>query len=47
MSLQATPEEVFSPIPVEADELEALLKHSFIDNTDPPNSLKQILRSEC
>ena len=37
----ATPEEVFSPIPVEEDELEALLKHSFIDNADPPKSLKQ------
>ena len=37
----ATPEEVFSPISVEEDELEALLKHSFIDNADPPKSLKQ------
>ena len=37
----STPEEVFAPIPVEEDELEALLKHSFIDNADPPAALKQ------
>ena len=37
----ATPESMFSPIPVEEDELEALLQHSFIDNADPPEPLKQ------
>ncbi len=37
----STPEEMFSPIPVEEAELEALLKHSFIDNADPPAPLKQ------
>ncbi len=37
----ATPDETFSPIPIEADELEELLKHPFIENTTPPESLKQ------
>ena len=37
----ATPESVFPPISVEEDELEALLQHSFIDNADPPEPLKQ------
>ena len=37
----ATPESMFSPIPVEEDELEALLQHSFIDSADPPEPLKQ------
>jgi serine phosphatase RsbU (regulator of sigma subunit) len=36
----ATPDETFSPIPIEDDELEELLKHSFIENADPPESLK-------
>ena len=37
----ATPDETFSPILVEPDELEALLQHSFIENATPPESLKQ------
>ena len=37
----ATPDEAFSPILVEPDELEDLLKHSFIENTAPPDALKQ------
>ena len=37
----ATPDETFSPILVEPDELEALLKHPFIENAAPPESLKQ------
>ena len=36
----ATPDEAFSPILVEPEELEALLKHSFIENTAPPDVLK-------
>ncbi len=36
----ATPDEVFSPILVEPDELEVLLKHPFIENTAPPDALK-------
>ena len=37
----ATPDETFSPILVEPDELEALLQHLFIENATPPESLKQ------
>ena len=37
----STPDETFSPILVEPDELEDLLKHSFIENTVSPDSLKQ------
>ena len=37
----ATPEETFAPILVEPDELEALLKHPFIENAAPPEPLKQ------
>lgn len=37
----ATPDETFSSILVEPDELEALLKHPFIENAAPPESLKQ------
>ena len=37
----ATPDETFSPILVEPDELEALLQHPFIENATPPESLKQ------
>ena len=36
----ATPDETFPPLLVEPDELEALLKHSFIENTAPPDVLK-------
>ncbi|MYB02537.1 SpoIIE family protein phosphatase [Candidatus Poribacteria bacterium] len=36
----ATPDETFSSILVEPDELEALLKHPFIENTAPPDALK-------
>lgn len=36
----ATPDETFSPILVEPDELEALLKHPFIENTAPPDVLR-------
>ena len=36
----ATPDEVFSPIPVEPDELTVLLQHAFIENAAPPESLK-------
>ena len=36
----ATPDETFSPILVEPDELEVLLKHPFIENTEPPDVLK-------
>ena len=36
----ATPDETFSPILVEPDELEALLKHPFIENAAPPDVLK-------
>ena len=35
-----TPDEVFAPIPVEPDELTALLKHAFIENAGPPEPLK-------
>ncbi len=35
-----TPDEVFPPIPVEEDELTALLQHAFIENAAPPESLK-------
>ena len=37
----ATPDETFAPILVESDELEALLKHPFIENAAPPEPLKQ------
>ena len=37
----STPDETFLPILVEPDELEDLLKHSFIENTASPDSLKQ------
>ena len=37
----ATPDETFSPILVEPDELEVLLQHPFIENATPPESLKQ------
>ena len=37
----ATPDETFAPILVEPDELEALLKHPFIENAAPPEPLKQ------
>ena len=37
----ATPDETFAPIPVEPDELEALLKHPFIENATPPEPLKR------
>ena len=37
----ATPDETFAPLLVEPDELEALLKHPFIENAAPPESLKQ------
>ena len=37
----ATPDETFSPILVEPDELEALLQHPFIEDAAPPESLKQ------
>ena len=37
----ATPDETFAPILVEPDELEALLKHPFIENTAPPEPLKR------
>ena len=36
-----TPDEVFPPIPVEPDELTALLQHAFIENDAPPDPLKQ------
>ena len=36
----ATPDETFSPILVEPDELEALLKHPFIEDAAPPDVLK-------
>ena len=36
-----TPDEVFPPIPIEPDELTALLQHAFIDNAAPPDPLKQ------
>ena len=36
-----TPDEVFPPIPVEPDELAALLQHAFIENAAPPEPLKQ------
>ncbi len=36
-----TPDEVFPPIPIEQDELTALLQHAFIENDAPPDSLKQ------
>ena len=36
----ATPDETFSPIFVEPDELEALLKHPFIEGAAPPDILK-------
>ncbi|RKU06704.1 hypothetical protein C6503_25700 [Candidatus Poribacteria bacterium] len=36
----ATPDETFGPILVEPAELEALLKHSFIENAAPPDVLK-------
>ena len=36
-----TPDEVFAPIPVEPDELTALLKHAFIENAIPPEPLKE------
>ena len=36
----STPDETFSPILVEPDELEVLLKHSFIENAAPPDALK-------
>ena len=36
-----TPDEVFPPIPIEPDELTALLQHGFIENAEPPESLKQ------
>ncbi len=35
-----TPDEVFPPIPVEPDELTALLQHAFIENDAPPDPLK-------
>ena len=37
----ATPDAAFSPILVEPDELETLLKHSFIESTAPPEALNQ------
>ncbi len=36
-----TPDEVFPSIPVEPDELTALLQHAFIENAAPPDPLKQ------
>lgn len=36
-----TPDEVFPPIPIEEDELTALLQHAFIENDAPPDSLKR------
>jgi len=37
----STPDETFAPILVEPEELEALLKHPFIESTAPPEPLKR------